>query len=338
MFVIRNHKSETNMAIKPNIIAGLILCVVIGLLAKWLNQSITIGSVALAILLGILIRNVIKLPSSFTPGIIFSEKKILSFAIVLMGVNLNYTVLKHLGFKSLALIVIALTLTILVAVILGQVFKFNSKLAWLIGIGSGVCGSAAIAATEKIIDANETDVGLSIASINFLGTLGLFGLPILGTTLFHDNHMQSGILIGNTIQAVGHVVASAFLLSPEAGQTALVIKMARVLMLTPLVFLLIAFCAKKASSKTKKKTAGIPFFIIGFVLMSLIPTFNLLPESAIKIISQTSKYALMVAMAGIGLKITFASILKEGKAALLLGVLVFAFQIALNGIAIWALF
>lgn len=325
------------MPIKLNHLKGIVLCLIIALLAKWINKALAIGAVTLAILIGMIIRNTIKLPTSFTPGIVFSEKKILSLAIICLGVNLNYTVIQNLGFQTVLMIVTTLTITLLTAILLGRRLGFSSKMSWLIGIGSGVCGSAAIAASEKIIDANEADVGLSIASINFLGTLGLFALPFLGTALFQNNHASSGVLIGNTLQAVGHVVASGFALGPAAGQTALIVKMVRVLMLTPLIFVLIALFSKRTSKTTNKKL-NVPFFIVGFVLFSLIPTFKLLPGDIIQIISQTGKYLLMIAMAGIGLKITFSNLLKQGKEAILLGSLVFLVQIAMSGLAVYFLF
>ena len=140
------------------------------------------GSVTIAILLGIIIGNSVNLGDRFKPGITFSEKQILSMAIALMGVNLNYVILGELGFRSIALIISAMGFTIAVSRFLAGTMKSTVPLALLVGIGSGVCGSSAIAATEGIIGADEEDVGLSVAIVNFLGTIGIFLLPFLSVS------------------------------------------------------------------------------------------------------------------------------------------------------------
>ena len=309
---------------------GIALCILIGILALLMSAFFPIGAISIAIVMGIIIGNSIKHGEIFEQGITFSEKQILPFAIALMGVNLNFLILKELGYKSILIIIAGITATILSSVILAKLFKFDNKLALLLGIGNGICGSSAIAATEQIIGVEKKDVGLSIAIVNLLGTIGIFLLPSIGKLIFSSNNLNSGLLIGNTLQAIGQVVAAGFSVSEIAGQTATLVKMTRILMLTPLVFILIFVYARKDRKHTdgeKIKNRPVPFFIIGFVLVSFIPTLRLLPEEIIQIVSKISHYSLLVAMAGIGLKITFASIIKDGKMALLIGSLIFFLQI-----------
>ncbi len=317
---------------------GIILCVAIGIVASQLSIYIPIGSVAIAIIIGILVGNLVKPGKAFTKGISFSEKHILAFAIALMGVNLNFLILKELGVKSIVVIIVAMSVTILSSLFLGKIFKFNQKFALLLGIGNGICGSSAIAATEQIIGSKEEDVGLSVAIVNFLGTLGIFILPFVATFILKLSNINSGLLIGNTLQAVGQVVASGFSISNTAGQTATIVKMTRILLLTPVIFILIFAFSKKNKTNGTTKKAGVPLFIIGFVLFTLIPTFKLLPSEVIKIIGKISHYALIIAMAGIGLKITFSSILKDSKIALVIGSLIFVIQIIFSSVVIFLFF
>ena len=315
---------------------GIALCVSIGIAAFFLAEYISIGTVTLAIIIGIAIGNTVRPGDRFKAGITFSEKRILSFAIALMGVNLNFTILQELGLTSFLIVVLALIVTLSSALLLAKALKFDKTFALLLGIGNGVCGSSAIAATEQIIGAKEEEVGLSVAIVNFLGTIGIFLLPLIATVLFHLTDVNSGLLIGNTLQAVGQVVAAGFSVGESTGETATIVKMARILMLTPVIFVLLfvfskgARNAKKQTAGTSPKKVGVPLFIIGFVLLSLVPTFNLLPKEYINIISKLSHYALIVAMAGIGLRITFASILRDGKAALLVGSAIFLIQIVFS--------
>jgi len=310
----------------------------IGIAASYLSTYIPIGAVALAIILGIVIGNFVKPSKIFNKGITFSEKHILSFAIALMGINLNFLILKNLGFKSILVIIVAMVLTISSSLLLAKIFKFDKKFALLIGIGNGICGSSAIAATEQIIGSRKEDVGLSVAIVNFLGTIGIFLLPFIATIILKFSDINAGLLIGNTLQAVGQVVASGFSISNDSGQTATIVKMTRILLLTPVIFILIFAFSKKNTAIGKSRKISIPLFVIGFILFSLVPTFKLLPNEFIKAISKLSHYALIIAMAGIGLKITFGSIMKNGKSALLIGMLIFIIQIIFSSTVILLFF
>jgi len=302
-------------------------------LALFIANSVPLGAVTLAIILGIAVGNISSLRSYFGEGIDFTERRFLPFAIALMGVNLNFLILRELGVKSILIIVAAMGVTIFSSIALARIFKFDSKFALLLGIGNGVCGSSAIVATEQIIGAKKEDVGLSIAIVNFLGTIGIALLPLISSVLLQLNSINSGLLIGNTLQAIGQVVAAGFSVDEIAGQTATIVKMGRILMLTPLIFTLIFIFSRKNTGATegeKTKKIGIPLFIVGFTVLSLVPTFGLLSDSSIQVISNIGRYALIIAMAAIGLKISFASILKDGKKALLIGSLIFIVQIVFS--------
>ena len=315
---------------------GVGLCAVMAVTAIFISSYIPIGSVTIAIILGIIIGNGARLNKALETGINYSGKQILSVAIALMGVKLNFQILKELGLKSILLVIVALVVTIFTSIILSEIFKFDKKFALLLGIGNGVCGSSAIAATEQIIGANEEEVGLSVAIVNFLGTIGIFIVPFIATILLKFSDLKSGILVGNTLQAVGQVVAAGFSISDSAGQISTIIKMTRILMLFPLIIILIPTFAKQNKlEKSKIKKPKIPLFIIGFVLFSLLATFNVLPKNQIKILGTISNYLLVVAMTGIGLKITIKSILKDGKKSLTIGGSIFMTQILFSSIMVW---
>lgn len=316
--------------------SGVVLCMALGILAEVLSKFIPIGSVAVVIILGIIAGNTLKPGKVFAAGITFSEKRILSLAVALMGVNLNFMILKDLGYQCILIVTVAMAVTISSSLLFAKLFSFDRKFALLIGIGSGICGSSAIAATSEIIGVEEEEVGLSVAIVNFLGTIGILLLPLIGTTLLKFSEVNTGVLIGNTLQAVGQVVASGFSVGDSAGQTATIVKMARVLMLTPVVFILLSLFPKgaaKQGSTGRKNT--VPLFVVGFVFFSLLSTFTLLPEGVIHIIGRISHYSLVVAMAGIGLRITFSSVMLDGRKALLVGSSVFVLQIIFSSTLIY---
>lgn len=314
------------------ILYGIIFCVLIAFLAKFLNHYLKIGSVTLAILLGILLSNLIKLPSLLKSGIAFSEKKLLNAAIMLLGVKLNFIVLQKLGLKSMLMIVTAIAFTFFMAFLARHLFNLPKKLSLLLGFGNAVCGSSAIAGAAPILEADEDSIGLSVTVVNFLGALGIFLLPVLASFFFDKEPLRSSALIGNTLQAVGQVSAAGFSMNAAIGQTALIVKMGRILMLGPLliIFTLLKGFSSTSNSSTSssaKKTTYVPLFVVGFVFFSLLVSFNLLPLKVITFLAALSKELLIIAMAGIGLKISFKSIGKSGLKVLIAAAFIFICQI-----------
>jgi uncharacterized integral membrane protein (TIGR00698 family) len=308
---------------------GLILTTSIAIVSYVLSSYISIGAVAIAIIVGIIISNSFKLSQKFSAGITYSEKSILAFAIALMGINLDFSILMNLGISTIILIVVAMVVTIFSTLFIANLFGLDRKFALMLGIGNGVCGASAIGATKHIVQAKDDQVGISIAVVNLLGTIGIFVLPALALFLGFDE-IKSGILVGNTLQAVGQVVAGGFAISDSAGQSATIVKMGRVLMLTPLIIILLIVVKQNTTQNKndgKPLLSNIPLFIVGFILLSTVASLQVLPEFVIQSISTISKYTLIIAMAGIGLKITFSSIKANGKIAFIVAGLVFVVQI-----------
>jgi len=313
---------------------GLSVSIAIALIATLCALVIPIGSVAIAIILGVVVGNIVKLKEEYSAGITYAEKTLLGYAIALMGINLDFGILTSLGYKTIFLIVAGMVVTIFSAVLLGKYFKLDAKFALLLGIGNGVCGASAISASAPVIKADKNSIGISVAIVNLLGTIGIFLVPSIAL-FFGLNEIDAGILVGNTLQAVGQVTAGGFSISDTSGISATAVKMGRVLLLTPLIFILIYLFHVKSSDENTKG-AKVPGFIIVFVLMSLISSFGLVNETIKNIIAQGSHIFLIVAMAAIGLKIHFSSIKSDGKNALKLASVVFAIQILFTLVFLWA--
>jgi len=322
-----------------NNLYGIVLSLLVGLVGLFLSKFIPIGAVALSIIVGIIVGNTLYIGQRFTQGITFCEKTLLSWAIAFMGINLDFGILTTLGVKSIFLIILAMAVTIVSALIIGKIFKLDTKFSLILGIGNAVCGSSAIAATKDIVGLDKQKVGLSIAIVNFLGTIGIFLVPFIGIYVCKFTDINNGILIGNTLQAVGQVLASGFSISNSAGQTATIVKMGRILMLTPLIFILI-YSMKNRDKQDGQNIAKstIPLFIIGFIIFSILATIHILPDMIVDIIKHLSHYCLIIAMAAIGLKINFKTIVQHGSKALIIGILIFAVQIIFSSVVIINLF
>lgn len=299
-------------------IYGILLSIITGILAKLLSIFVpSFGSVTIAIFLGIIIKNLIMTSDKSNKGTKLIEKKLLPIAIMLLGAQLNFTILIDLGYKSILFIILLVCATILSGYFLASLFGFNKQFGLLLGTGNAVCGSSAIAASSQVLDVDEAEIGLSIAVVNLMGTIGIFLLPFISKVLgFSD--MNSGMLIGGSLQAVGQAVAAGFSVNESVGKIATIIKMGRVLTLgvVILIFEHINSRAKTKTfdkSKTKKIKINIPYFIVGFFIISLISSFGLISNDAIVLISKIGKYLLLFSMSAIGLRINFKSLLLKGS-------------------------
>jgi uncharacterized integral membrane protein (TIGR00698 family) len=314
---------------------GLTLSFTVGIFAFVFAKFLPVGSVAVAIVLGIVVSSTFKFDEKYAKGLKFTSDKILAFSIALLGIDLNFKILAQLGFQTLFLIILSMIFTILSALWLGKVFNLNKKLALTLGIGNGVCGSAAIAASSKVIKPSQNDIAVSLAVVNLLGTIGIFFVPFLGY-LFNFNDLQNGILIGNTLQAVGQVVASGFSVNEFAGANATVVKMGRVLLLAPLVLMLIYFF--KSEHVNSDAAPKFPSFILWFIFFSFLATFEVLPASMETFISSLSSYTLLLAMSGVGLSIKVNSIKEDAKTALKFASVLFVLQILFSIFLLFTLF
>ena len=312
-----------------NRLPGILCCTALGGLAFALARILPLGAVTMALVLGLVGANLLRLPKQLMPGVGFCEKRVLGWAIALLGFRMDYTLLLSLGLFPLALVISGILVTLGSAMLLGRLFRVEGNLALLIGVGNSFCGTSAIAATQGVVAAREKHVGLSIAVINLLGTLGIFILPALAVVLGLSIEGR-GLLIGNTLQAVGQVTAAGFGLGEVTGQTGTVIKLGRIMLLTPMILMLTT--TKRASLPRSGITARlhIPPFIIAFILFSIINSLGVLPHLLHTGLTVTGKLLLIVAMAAIGLKIRLRGLAGSGARALGLGALVWVVQIGFS--------
>jgi len=333
MFNISKYKTYTK---------GLLASIAVAVTAIIITQFISFSTATVAIILGMIVGNQFYSTfhaedSEFKSGVKWAEKDLLMFAIALMGINLNFTMLANLGVKTILIIVFGMIFTIFMGVLLGKLFKLNPKLSLMIGIGNGVCGSSAIAATSGIAKVKSNDIGISIALVNLMGTIGIFLAPALAHLLgFSD--IQAGVFTGNTLQAVGQAVAAGFSISDEAGHYATVVKMGRVLLLVPLVLILI-YIAKKESQKNgeeveAKGKIGVPSFILWFIAFSVVASLGLLPKELETLIASVGHYITLIAMSAIGLMIHFGTIMKTAGTAFKVSSLLFALQLIFSAFLI----
>jgi uncharacterized integral membrane protein (TIGR00698 family) len=306
---------------------GLLLVIGVALLAQWLTLTIwpLIGAVTLAILLGIVVGNLPFIGTRSLPGFDFAEKKLLPLAIVFLGAELQLRVLVELGVPTILLILIVVGVTLGSSLLLGRLLGFGLPFSLLMGAGTAVCGASAIAAIAPLVKSNEEEVGLSVGAVNLLGTVGVFLLPPLVLLLGLDA-VVGGAVIGGSLQAVGHVVAAGYAINDETGAIALLVKMGRVLLLGPLA-LLVGWLAANGKPAATRQPVRVPNFIIGFFLVSVVVSVGVLPEGMVDFAKLAGKWLLLLAMAGIGLKIRLTAVFQQGPKTLLFGALLALLQL-----------
>lgn len=307
---------------------GFLLIASIAAISYFLGKIIPqLGGVVIAIVLGIIIGNIVKIPSAFNSGIVFGEKKLLSLALILLGAELELGVLTSLGLPALMLIMSMVLVTMGLAIFLGKKFNFARDEYLLIGIGNSICGSSAIAAVRPIIKPRQENVGLSVGVINLLGVVGMFLVPVI-TSFIGFSDFQKGAAIGGSLQAVGQVAAAGYGLNDQVGSMALLVKMGRVLLLGPII-LIISLYQKKHNSATDKSGYIFPWFILGFFAFSLLTSFHVFPDVAVKYIKLSGKLVLMTAMVAIGLKIQIRDLINQGPRLLKLGIVLGVIQLGI---------
>ena len=317
-----------NRARPLELLPGLLLAIAVGAAGLALGERLpSLGGVAIAIFLGVIVGNVARPGARFSTGLAFAEKSVLAAAIVLLGARLEFAKLGSLGAGALLGVLVAMALAIGAGLLLARLFGFGRSMGWLLGVGSAVCGASAIAAVAPLVSRDREEVGVSVGVVNLLGTIGIALLPLAVAALGLDAR-QGALVVGGSLQAVGHVVAAGFAIGPETGELATAIKMGRVAMLGPIVILIGAFAAQRSEAQEAEKRFRLPGYLIGFALLALVANLGLVPREALAWTKPASNVLLAVAMAGIGLRIRLAAFAKLGARALVAGALICALQVA----------
>ena len=309
-----------------NILPGFLLTTIIAIISIFCSRYVAIGSIAIAILIGFILNSLfLNKLSYYDKGISFSEKTILSIAIILLGAYIDIKIFTSISTYTILLLIIIIIVSILLCCIIGKTIGLSKNLSILLGVGNAICGSSAIAGTSKIINAKDEEIGISIAIINGLGAICIFVMPFFLLNIFTQfTNQDYGFIIGSSVQAFGQVTATGYLLNQEVGEYATIIKMIRIVMLGP--FLIILNLIIKSEKYENRKLIYLPKFILGFAILSILVSLNIIPESLIILLKKISKIFLTIAMAGIGLKISFNSIFKFGIKPFIVALLSFMLQ------------
>lgn len=325
---------------------GILLCLAIAIPSWFLGTAFPIvGGAVIAILAGMVLTLIIKNKGVHESGIKFTSKKVLQWAVVLLGFGMDLNVVLETGKQSLPIIVCTITISLVVAFLLNKVVKMPSKVATLIGVGSSICGGSAIAATAPVIDADEEEVAQSISVIFLFNVLAALLFPSFGQLIGFDTTSGEafGIFAGTAVNDMSSVTATAstwdgmFNLGTATLDKAVTVKMTRTLAIIPITLVLALIRTKKeknsgAGQVNLKKI--FPFFILFFIAASVITTIAVSRGISAEVfdpLKTLSKFLIVMAMAAIGMNTNIVKLVKSGAKPILLG---FCCWVSITGVSL----
>ena len=335
----------------PHWWAGIGLAVMVsiaaGISAEWLGVSLLgfdkspISSIVMAIVIGMIVANSVSVPQRVADGLRFCTTAILRIGIMLLGIRLSLLGAGRFTLVALPFVAVAITIGLTIVGLLGRTLGLSRQLSGLIAVGTSICGCTAIVATAPLIRANEAEVSYSIACITLFGLVVMFVYPVLGHFIFPDQPALAGLFLGTSIHETAQVAGAGLMYqaqydAPVALDVATVTKLVRnlsMLAVIPLVGILYSGDRQETGQGKVRWISMIPWFIVGFALMSALRTvgdfgarpFGLLSpaqwSAVVGALQTTAEYCLLVAMAAIGLTSNFASLRSIGVKPFVLGLL-----------------
>ena len=302
-------------------------------------SALGISPLVVGIVMGIFYANTLhnQLPDAWNSGITFTAKKILRFAIVFYGFRITFQQIAEVGMDGFMVSLIMLSSTFVLGTYLGhKVFKMDRDTSMLTAAGASVCGAAAVLATEPVLKAEEHKTAVAVSMVVLFGTISMFLYPVMyaaiiepATGFLHMTQQEFGIYVGGTIHEVAQVVAVPASIpgaSAEMANSAVIVKMTRVIMIAPMLIVLgiyLSFEAKKNGSVGEKVKLVIPWFAVYFIGVAGFNSLHLVPENIVNLINQIDTFLLTMAMTALGMGTRFAKFKGLGLAPLYTGATMF---------------
>ena len=315
---------------------GFILALAIAAVAKVVEGLLPIhliGASVIALFVGMFLHGVVKKNAMFAPGLKFTSKKVLKFAIVLLGASLSINTVLEVGRMSLCVMAFTLLTCFGGGYFIGKALGLNWKMSNLISAGTGICGGSAIAAIAPVIDADDTDIAFAMSATFLFDMAMILLFPIMGRALGLSD-MAYGLWAGTAVNDTSSVVAAGYAFSEAAGDFATMVKLTRTLSIIPTVLIFAgvqvhllrkqAAGQQVAAGKKVNVLSLFPWFIVGFVVLAIINSFGVIPAEVSSAAKSVSKFLMVAALAAIGLNTSYKEMRKAGIAPMVHGFIISA--------------
>ena len=300
-------------------VPGLALLLAIAAPAMLVQSQITVSgrtvvsAVAIAIVIGVLLRNLAGLPEACKPGVSLAVKRLLRIGIALLGAQLSLGQVLRTGGKAVLVVAACIVLAILAVRIVSMRMGLSDRLGTLLGVGTSICGVSAIVATAPAIEAKQEETSLAVATITVFGLLAVVIYPLLGRLLGLTDGFF-GTWAGTAVNDTSQVIAAGLIYSQAAGEVATVVKLTRNLFMAPVIVVLSTWYLRRGQGSGVTGRTGIslksavPGFVLGFVAMAVLNSLGVFPPMALDLIRTASSWLIVVALAGVGLETNLASL------------------------------
>lgn len=293
-----------------------------------------IGAVFIAIVLGVVVANIFAPdPGVYEKGIRLGLKKFLKLAIVLLGAGITFQEILGFGLEALAVIVVLIGFVFATTLALSKIMGIGLRKTLLIAVGISICGNTAVATTAPLVDARDDEVAMAVGIVTLFGVFGVLAYPFVGLGL-EMSDLMFGMWAGTAINDTSQVVAAGFIYSEEAGRVATTIKLARNVMIVPVVLAVGYYYAKKTrQSSAKSATAAevFPTFVLGFVVLALLNSLGAIPEPVAEWLVDASRWLILLALSGVGLGVRIQAFSRIGWKPFVVG---FSVELLLSVVAL----
>ncbi|MGY4105752.1 YeiH family protein [Ignavigranum ruoffiae] len=306
---------------------GISIALLFAIIAKFLESLLPIPLVSasvIALFLGILFNYFRKKQDILDAGIRFTSKRLLKFAIVLLGASLNITTIFNVGKLSLSVLFFTLFTCFGGGYFIGKFLGLDWKLSNLISAGTGICGGSAIAAIAPVIDADDLDIAYALSATFIFDMFMIIAFPIMGRYLNLSN-LAYGLWTGTAVNDTSSVVAAGYAFSEAAGDFATTVKLTRTLVIIPtvVVFSIIQRrITKNQNPQSINVSPSFPWFIIGFLVMAFLNSLGFIPYYISNFLKVLSKFLMVAALASIGLNTSAKEMKQAGFAPMLHGFII----------------
>jgi uncharacterized integral membrane protein (TIGR00698 family) len=325
-WIARSHQTPSRAVL--SVLPGVLLAIVVSAAGYGLRQlpgMAQFSPLITAILIGMAFHNLIGTPATAGPGVRFSLRPVLRFAIILLGLQLTLREVIEVGGRGFGIIAGTLLATFAFTVWMGRLLGVDRKLAELIAAGTSICGASAVIATNTVTAARDEDVAYAVACVTVFGSLAMFSYPLLPGLLRLNPH-DFGFWAGASIHEIAQVMAAAFQDGQQAGAFATVAKLSRVMLLAPVVIALGVMAAGRATDNVS--TTGdaaarppMPWFVLGFVALVGLNSMIQIPAEVRAWVVGATTFLLSVALAAMGLQTDIRQLAAKGIRPALLGAL-----------------
>jgi uncharacterized integral membrane protein (TIGR00698 family) len=306
---------------------GILVCLVIAVSATFVSEHYGGPQLLYALLIGLAFHFLSANPQT-AKGINFCGRTVLRCGVALLGARITFSQVSKLGPETAFMLVAAVALTIGLGVLLARWLKCTREQGLLTGSAVAICGASAALAVSSVLPQtkeNERFTLLAVVGVTVLSTVAMVLYPFI---LYAAGFLpgQSGIVLGGSIHDVAQVVAAGMMLGPEAGDTATVVKLFRVMLLMPVVLLIAVLYRHHADVKVPEKEVPlIPGFLIAFIVLVLLASVGVVTPQAAQLAGDASRWMLVIALAAAGVKTSFEDLLKLGwqPVAMLVGETIF---------------